>query len=71
MDDVNNKFDLKTELKALGMTQKDFADYININQNTISRWIRGDLLMPKWIELFIFHYKKSKTLDNMQKFYQS
>ncbi len=67
MEEIKKEFDLKAELKALGMTQKDFAKYTEINHNTVSRWITGDLLMPKWVERLIENYKKAKTLDEIIK----
>jgi transcriptional regulator with XRE-family HTH domain len=68
-NEVSEEFNLKAELKSIGMTQKDFAEYVEINQNTVSRWVRGDLPLPKWVERLIENYKKAQILDNMQKIY--
>jgi plasmid maintenance system antidote protein VapI len=66
-----DSFDLKAELKSIGMTQKDFAEHIDKNVNTISRWIKNEIEIPKIIKLYIQSYKKSKILDNMQNIYLS
>ena len=58
-------FDLKAELKSIGMTQKDFAEYVEINQNTVSRWVRGDLPLPKWVKRLIENRKKVKAYENI------
>ena len=58
-------FDLKAELKRLGMTQKEFADIANIHHNTVSQWIRGEREMPKWVPVFLKLYEKSEALDKI------
>ena len=40
MDKMENKFDLKAELKAIGMSQKDFANYTDFHLNSVGRWVR-------------------------------
>jgi transcriptional regulator with XRE-family HTH domain len=67
---LEEKFDLKSELKSIGMTQKEFAEFTNVNQNTVSRWIREDLPMPKWVKLLIENYRKAKVLDDIQRIYR-
>jgi hypothetical protein len=64
-------FDLKAELKSIGMTQKEFSEHIDKNVNTISRWVKKDIEIPKIIKLYIESYKKSKILDDMQNIYFS
>jgi DNA-binding transcriptional regulator YiaG len=61
-------FDLKAELKSIGMNQKDFAEYIEFHTNTVSRWVRKEIEIPKWVKLFITHYKKSKLFDELKSF---
>jgi transcriptional regulator with XRE-family HTH domain len=61
----NSKFDLKAELKSIGMTQKEFADLIEIHKNTVSRWSRGEVPLPNWVKLFISNYKKAQLLDQV------
>ena len=67
-------FDLKAELKAIGMTQKDFAKHIDKTTSTINRWALGEVEIPKVIKLYIEAFKKVKICDefsanliNMQK----
>mgnify|MGYP000909240767 CR=1 FL=1 len=57
-------FDLKSELKAIGMTQKDFAKHLEKSTNTINRWATGDIEIPKVIKLYIEAYKKAKLYDS-------
>lgn len=59
-------YDLKAEIKALGMTQKEFAELTGTHTNTISQWIRGVNDMPEWVKHFILHYKKSKLFDELK-----
>jgi transcriptional regulator with XRE-family HTH domain len=58
-------FDLKSELKLIGMTQKEFAIFTQVHVNSVGKWVRGELLTPKWVELLIKYYKKSKALDEL------
>lgn len=60
-----NDYNLKQEIKSLGMTQKEFAKYIGVNQNTITTWVNGSISIPKWIYLFIENYHKAKILDSL------
>jgi len=71
MDDVKNEFDLKAELKALGMTQKDFAEKIGMTEKTVSGWINQKVKIPnnltRLIELLKIessYYLILKALDN-------
>lgn len=59
-------YDLKSEIKELGMTQKEFAEIAGIHTNTISQWIRGITEMPEWVKHFITYYKKSKLFDEIK-----
>ena len=44
---------VKETAKALGMTQKELAEHIGVNENTIGNWARGTVETPKWaIKLF-------------------
>ena len=64
------EFDMKNELKSIGMTQKEFADLIEIHKNTVSRWSRGDLPLPHWVKLFISNYKKAQLFDEFDSKFQ-
>jgi len=59
-------FNLKSEIKKLGLTQKEFAEIVGIHQNTITQWIKGTREMPEWIINFIEYYKKAKILDELE-----
>jgi len=60
-----DSFDLKAELKSIGMTQKDFANYIDVHITTVSRWIRGELETPKLVKLVLENQKKAKLFDDV------
>jgi len=60
-----DSFDLKAELKSIGMTQKDFANYIDAHITTVSRWIRGELETPKLVKLVLENQKKAKLFDDV------
>ena len=62
-----DKFDLKREIKKLGLTQKEFAEIVGVHQNTITQWIKGTREMPEWIKNFIKYYKKAKILDELER----
>ncbi len=40
---MNPKFDIKTLRERLGMTQKELADAVGVQPNTVARWERGEL----------------------------
>ncbi|EJF07721.1 Helix-turn-helix protein [Thiovulum sp. ES] len=52
-------FDLKFELKNLGLNLTSFANEVQLSPNTVSRWARGEVQIPKWVKPFIINYKKS------------
>ena len=58
-----NNYNLKEEIKKLGMTQKGFAEHIGVSQNTITTWVNKSVPIPKWVNPFIINYRKAKTLD--------
>ncbi|EJF05851.1 Helix-turn-helix protein [Thiovulum sp. ES] len=58
-------FDLKAEIKNLGMTQKEFAEYIDVHMTTVSRWVRNELEIPKLVKLVLENYKKAKLFDEV------
>jgi predicted acetyltransferase len=65
-NEKSEKFDLKAELKSIGMTQKDFAEHIDKNINTISRWVKNEIEIPKIVKLYIKSYKDSKLLEELK-----
>ena len=44
---------VKETAKELGMTQKELAERIRVNKDTLGNWARGAVDTPQWaIELF-------------------
>jgi len=60
-----NSFNLKAEIKSLGMTQKEFAEHIDKSIPTITRWIKNEIPLPKLVVLYIEAFKKAKVLDSL------
>ncbi|EJF07565.1 hypothetical protein ThvES_00002760 [Thiovulum sp. ES] len=58
-------FNLKAELKSIGMTQKDFSLHIKRTTNTVNRWVKGEVETPEVIKLYIEAYKKAKLYDQV------
>lgn len=52
---------VKKTAKELGLTQKELAQEIGVNENTIGNWARGKIEVPKWalrlFELLILEKK--------------
>ena len=65
MEENKTDFDLKAELKSLGMTQKDFAEYIDVHITTVSRWIRGEIEIPKIVKILLENQKKARLFDEV------
>lgn len=47
------KYNLKQEIKSLGMTQKEFAKHIGMHEETISKWVRGAVEIPRYLKLLV------------------
>jgi DNA-binding transcriptional regulator YiaG len=62
-----DSFDLKAELKSIGMTQKDFAEHIKRTTSTINRWAIGETEMPEIIKLYINNYRQLKACKEFQR----
>lgn len=46
--------EFKEKLKALGWSQATFARKTGITQNTISRWVSGEIpQIPEWVDAYI------------------
>lgn len=58
-----NNYDLKQEIKKLGMTQKAFAENIGVAENTVSQWVRGVIDTPKWVYRIIELLHKEKDYE--------
>ncbi|GEM_PF-2786406 len=62
-----SQFDLKAELKSLGMTQKEFGDLTGFHLNSVGRWVRKEIEIPKWVIVLITNYKKVKLCEQLLK----
>ena len=66
-------YNLKQEIKKLGMTQKGFAEHIGVSEDTVGGWVRGVTPVPNWAKLIIellhteekFNSLKRIFLDNL------
>ncbi len=56
-------FDLKQEIKKLGMTQKAFAENIGVGENTVGNWVRGIVETPKWVKRIIELLHKEREFE--------
>jgi len=59
-------YDLKSEIKNIGMNQKEFAGMIDIHINTVSQWVRGINEIPTWVKLLIYHYRRSMFFEEFK-----
>jgi len=66
---MNNQSNpVKETCKALGMTQKELAERIGVNKDTLGNWARGAIETPKWaITLFdlLLIEKKFNTIKQL------
>jgi len=62
---MTQEYNLKAEIRSLGMTQKEFAKHIDKSIATIARWIKQEDPLPKLVQLYIQAYKKAKILDTL------
>jgi transcriptional regulator with XRE-family HTH domain len=48
--------DFRTELKALGLTQRNVAVYLGLARSTVNAWATGKVPVPQyavaWLELY-------------------
>lgn len=64
-----NDYDLKQEIKKLGMTQKEFARNIGVGENTVGNWVRGVIDTPRWVYRIIELLHKEKDYEEAKKFF--
>ena len=65
MIQIAKDYNLKAEIKSLGMNQKEFAEHIDKSIPTITRWVKKEIPLPRLVVLYIEAYKKAKTLDSL------
>ena len=59
---------VKQTAKALGMTQKELAEYIGVAEDTLGKWSRGKIDTPQWaVKMFklLIMEKKFNTLKQI------
>ena len=61
--ETENSYNLKVEIRSLGMSQIEFAKFIGFHSTTVSRWSRGELPIPIWVKILISSYKKAQLFD--------
>lgn len=44
-----NGQDLKAELRAIGWSQKDLAKRLEVNEDTVGRWVTGKTVVPGYV----------------------
>lgn len=54
--------DLKAALKDLGLKQVPFGRLIDVHQQTVSRWCRGVLEIPLYVEVIIGLMRENRRL---------
>lgn len=60
-------YDLKQEIKKLGMTQKAFAENIGVGENTVGNWVRGIVETPKWVSRIVELLHKEKAYEEAKR----
>lgn len=55
--------EFEMRLEKLNLSKKDFAKEINFSYAGIINWKQVENV-PKWVESWLYHYEKSKILDN-------
>jgi transcriptional regulator with XRE-family HTH domain len=58
-------FDLKAELKSIGMTQKEFAEKIGVSRVTVSDWSRGKTKVSNIAISFLDVFKELQECKNI------
>jgi transcriptional regulator with XRE-family HTH domain len=64
-----NDYNLKEEIKSLGMTQKEFAEYVGVSVDAVSKWVRGEVRVPKWVTILIPLLHKEKAYEQAKAFF--
>lgn len=68
-DDKRNGRKLKTLREKLGITQKDFADVLEVHPRSVRKWENGEripsLTLPQVAALFALLKKADMTVDQL------
>ena len=60
-------YNLKEEIKKLGMTQKEFAANIGVGENTVGNWVRGIVETPAWVVRMIELLQKESSEEEKKR----
>lgn len=44
---------LRQALASLGLTQAAFAHHLGVHRLTVHRWVTGELMVPRYVELVL------------------
>ncbi len=62
---------VKETAKELGMTQKELAGRLKVDETTVSRWSQGKVSIPEWaFEMFELLKTEKKFNEAKEKFNQ-
>jgi transcriptional regulator with XRE-family HTH domain len=64
-----SNYNLKQEIKKLGMTQKSFAEDIGVGENTVGNWVRGVIETPPWAKRLVELLRIEKDFNNAKKIF--
>ena len=53
---------LRIRLEDLGLTQKQFAERIRVNRNTVNRWAQDKIPLPNYAVAFILLLEENQSL---------
>lgn len=45
--------DFRASLRALGHTQRSFAEYVGVDERSVGRWARGEQEIPRWVSVIL------------------
>ncbi len=65
------EYNLKEEIKKLGMTQKGFAENIGVGENTVGNWVRGVIATPPWAIRLVELLKIERDFNTAKKIFCS
>ena len=68
-DTKEDPYNLKQEIRNLGMTQKGFAKHTGMSEDAVGKWVRGEIDMPKWVPLVIRLLHKEYAYDRAKEYF--
>lgn len=55
--------EFEDRLQDVNLSKKDFASMVDMSYTGVTNWKQVDSI-PKWVDSWLYHYEKSKILDN-------